>query len=181
MDNTVKYEGMTFEKTLKNDAETYFTVLQTRMFYNGEWVIINQTFYFRENPNKINLDKEIESPIRIKGRNTVYITLEEPLPACKDNFEALFDFSAFLNVYGLEVKGAVNNEDYANKSNHLFITCESNSTNNTVITIGPGNYTGYEKESDSCYRISYEKCNIREATEGFNLQLLKELYESKTN
>jgi hypothetical protein len=174
MSNSVSYAGLDFKKTLQNNVEVYATTVVIKTQANGQNLIKNMTFYFRNNPKGIRLDKSDEEDIHLLWRNLIYVSLAEPLPKCTDTFESLYDFSAFLTIYGVQVKGALSNESFV-KDGFPLINCQ-NSTNNTVIMIGAGNYTGYEKIQPNCYQITYRDCEISKATEGFSLRLLKQAF-----
>jgi hypothetical protein len=165
------YEGMEFDRILKSNVKTYTTSFTIKGFMNGTFYTDNRSFYFRNDPRTINLENAPES-ISIMGNKLVYVSLDEPLPYCKDNFIASYELGASLKVYGFDIKGAVINATKAQKD-YPEITC-ANSTLNTVILISPGNVTEIKQIDDNCYGLSYKDCEILKVTEGFSLILLKQ-------
>ena len=176
-DSHFTYQGMNFEKITKNNERVYSTGFVTKSMFNGTYYINNRTFYLRNNPKYLQLDKKIEGKVPIIANRDVYVSIEEPLPNCNDRVRSLFDLSASLVNYGLKIKGVVTNQSVLNQS-YSEITC-ANSTINTVIIIGQGNYTGYEQVKDNCYKITFKECkDMNRATEGFTLKLLERMADT---
>lgn len=170
------YQGMEFNRIIKNNEKVYATSFITKSMFNGIVYIDNRTFYLRNNPPYLNshLDKKIEGKLPIIADRQVYVSINEPLPNCKDRVRALFDISASLVNYGLNITGGVLNKTKS-QQNYTELTC-LNSTINTVIIISQGNYTGYTQIKDNCYEISFEECeDMSKATEGFTLKLLERM------
>ncbi len=171
------YQGMEFNRIVKNSENVYTTSFITRGLFNGTFYVDNRTFYLRNNPKYLNLDKEITEKLPIITNREVYISINEPLPNCDDRVRSIFDLSASLVNYGLNIRGAVVNKTQANQS-YTEITC-LNSAANTVIIITQGNYTGYREIKENCYEISFEECeDMNKATEGFTLKLLERMADT---
>jgi hypothetical protein len=177
MNSQFNYQGMEFKRVVKNNEIVYSTAFITKSMINGTFYINNRTFYLKNNPKYLWLDKKIEGKLPIITNREVYVSIDEPLENCNDRVRSLFDLSASLVNYGLQVKGAVVNQTKANQ-NYPEITC-LNSTSNTVIIITKGDYTGFQEIKPNCYEISFEKCDdMNKATEGFTLKLLERMADN---
>lgn len=174
MNSHFTYQGIEFTRVIKNEETVYSTTFTTGAKINGTFYIQNRTFYLRNNPKYLWLDKKIEGNTPVIAANEVYISIDEPITNCPDRVRSLFDLSASLVNYGLQVKGAVTNQTKANQ-NYTEITC-ANSTANTVVIITQGNYTGFQEIKTNCYEISFQECeDMSKATEGFTLKLLERM------
>jgi hypothetical protein len=179
LDKSFNYKGMEFHKETRSNVNVYATDFIIKSYAGATLYIDNRTFYFRNDPRNLNLEKFPEEGVKLLIKNKVYVSLDEPLPICKNNFIASYELGATLKIYGLDIEGAVLNASKS-KGYHPEITCE-NSTKNTVIIIGPDTFNGVEKIKENCYKLSYKKCDILKTTEGFSLKLLEQAVEEIQN
>ncbi len=172
--NKFVYINLDWQKTKLGELTFYSTRVP---LVDKSWKITG--FYsmnFRNNPKKLDSYVKTELSGGEVGFNTgevVYISLNPDMEACEDNIIALIPFAGFLKDFAnLNIKSAVNDEDYAALNDMIYATCE-NSRDNTVIYINSGEKTEIRKSSPTCYEITYSNCEITQVTEKFVLIILE--------
>lgn len=182
-----EYRGIDFKIDAEDPERTlYKTTFNINREINGSYTDVRTTFVFINDPRKLHgffekasyfLGLSPTENIDFIKENKTYVSYNDPLPNCNDSFAAAFGLGSFLVLYGMDVKGATANPA-EERENAPFIDCK-NSTNNTVIIVKNGKYTGFEKLSDNCYEISFRKCGILEAAEKFELAVLESDFGKK--
>ncbi len=167
-----EYADLEFEKIKTENIVTYKTILPA---VDSEGRLFGVEWIFRNDPRELD-DIIIEIPnktITFQKDKTTYLSLEKDAPACEDNILSVFTLLNFLDDFGgLDIQGAVSDKDYANETNHPYITCE-NSPRNTVILLKSGNQNLLNKTSENCYELQYKDCDINRVTEKFIYTILE--------
>jgi len=166
------YADLEFEKIKSEDIVTYKTILPA---VNSEGKLFGIEWVFRNDPRELD-DIIIEIPnktINFQKDKKTYLSLEKDAPSCEDNILSVFTLLNFLDDFGgLDIQGAVSDKDYANETNHPYITCE-NSPHNTVILLKSGNQNLLNRTSENCYELQYKDCDINRVTEKFIYTILE--------
>jgi len=171
--NKFNYLGLTFYKTKTGTVVLYSTsipVIDAKGNTIGDYKM-----NFRSDPRKlnyINTNSIADNEIRFVREKTIFIATSTEMKGCEDTYLAIANFANFLNGFArLNLKGAVSNKTYAKENNITYASCKDY-PDNTVISINSGNSTKIERNSETCYNIIYEGCDIIKATEKFNLMVI---------
>ena len=183
-----EYRGIDFNVNNESENRTlYETAFNINRKVNGSYTDVETTFIFGKDPRELySIWEKISyflglSPsenITFIKDSRVYISYKQQTSSCIDAFPAAYGLTQFLKQrYDLSIKGATTDISAVSK-NVPFADC-GNSTNNTVIIVGEGKYTGFRKLSENCYEISFKKCEIQKATEKFQLAVLEQDFVKK--
>jgi hypothetical protein len=163
----IDYNGLTFVKEKLGELEVYH---YTYYFHNTQGVLIKYNLYLRTDPRKLNVP--VEAEVYLPKKNEVYISLNatESLYKCENSNLAVSSLAAFLTNNDYKVKGATPDENLAKETNISYITCK-NRPSASVILVQEGNMTSIIKK-DNCYIIDVANCEILEAIEKFETQMI---------
>jgi hypothetical protein len=162
--NTVKYNGMTFQKVKVGELVFYY---YNYMFKDMEGQQYRYNLYLRTNPkeNNVSLSGEIILP----GDADIYLSVNSTgLNLCEDGNLALGSLSNFLSSNLLSIKAAKPDFNEAKETNFTFANCKSK-PGNVVILVQEGNETKITKEGN-CHIIDVANCEIMKAVEKFEVQ-----------
>ncbi|MBI5803672.1 hypothetical protein HY450_00345 [Candidatus Pacearchaeota archaeon] len=169
--NTFEYEGLSFTKEQLGEIPLY------RYYYYINDPITGQA---TGEPHQINLYLRVdprENIVPIEGEilfqrgKTSYISINSTgLEQCKYSQVAISSLTSFLTANGVQVKGAVPDEEKAQTGNFTYAIC-GNPVGDVVLLIESGDETKITKE-DTCYRIEVANCDIISAIEKFQVQSL---------
>lgn len=175
--HTVKYEGLTFTKTMFGEIPLYQYIYRTDNYargINGNVIKSGErdvTILLRNNPetNTVPAQGEINYPPRDRP---VYITLASEGLFCDYSSVALAGLSSFLsqNSYTLQVGSS--NESDAKANNMTYVTCE-NHPNNMVISLQGGEESSISVEGN-CHTLTVANCEVLQVTEKFIVQSIIE-------
>ncbi len=176
--NKFSYKGLEFQKTQLGDLYFYstrFPVVSATGQVTGNYAV-----NLRNDPRDldsipVNVTKNEIKFAKIGGRRygPAYISFNPSMDTCEDSSIAVFTLAGFLRDSGLNVKTAVNDQDYAKENDLEYRDCSSSSTD-TVIFIDDGDKTAINELGPNCYEIIFNECKILEGTERFMLIILEE-------
>jgi len=174
--NEFVYLKLDFQKTKLGEIFFYSTKVPIA---DGQGKVVDDyTMNFRNNPKKLEkievsyLKNDVDY-VYFRKDAIVYISLNPEMEVCEDNVIALLPFAGFLRDFAMQnVSSAVSDEDYANSTGILYVTCE-NSPDNTVIYVNSGDKTEIKKTAKNCYELTYADCEITKVTERFTLLVLE--------
>jgi len=162
--NTVKYNGMTFQKVKVGELVFYY---YDYSFKDMEGQQYHYNLYLRNNPkeNNVSLSGEIILP----GDMDIYLSVNSSgLNMCEDSNIALGTLSNFLTSNLLTIKAAKPDFLEAKQTNFTFANCKSE-PGNVVILVQEGNETRISKEGN-CHIIDVANCEVMKAVEKFEVQ-----------
>jgi len=164
--NTVKYNGLTFQKVKVGDLVFYY---YNYMFQDATGQQYRYNMYLRTNPkdNSVPLSGEIILP----GDNYIYLSINSTgLNTCEESNLAMGSLSSFLTSNLLSIKAAKPDFLEAKQSNFTFADCKSH-PGNIVILVQAGNETKIEKQ-DNCHVMTIANCELMKAVEKFEVQTI---------
>jgi hypothetical protein len=171
-----RYSKLEFQKTITGDVIFYQTKIP---IVDGKDITGSYSMQLRNDPRELEeipADEKIsEEGIKFIKSKTVYISIDPNMNKCDDNSVALFTLGSFLKDFGLGVKSAFTDEEFATEQ-FPYINCE-HSKGNTVIKVTSGDETKIEKEFGNCYVITFKDCEIQKSVERFVLLILDDYME----
>lgn len=167
--NKFEYQGITFTKEKFGEIPVYHYYY----FYEHNDGQYKYNLYLQRDPRNNfvpitgnAISQEIIFPIS----EQVYISIApEGLVGCEYGSTGIATLSSFLTDNQIKVKGASSDKEQAEANNLKYITCDTN-PNDIVIMMRGGKETRIIKESNSCYIIEINNCQVMEAVEKFELQ-----------
>ncbi|MDP4039896.1 MAG: hypothetical protein Q8P57_04950 [Candidatus Pacearchaeota archaeon] len=174
--NNFEYNGVKFtEEKLGN-----IPIFHHFYFLKGlDGKLIKYNFYLRNDPRE--LDK---IPIEGEGtafdrKSAVFISVDpKGIDQCKQGPLAIASLSSFLSDNQLSVLGGNLNFWDAGYKRQEWVTCE-NRPGNIVIEISEGNETRIDLNG-KCYKIQVSSCQILEAVERLELQIVVDATQANT-
>lgn len=177
--NAFDYYGLEFHKTKLGDLTFYstrFPVVLTGKVV-GEYAV-----NLRNDPRDLNSipvnvsNNTVDFVIDGKKYGDVFITLNPEMQLCEDTTIALAGLSLFLGDSGLKVKSAFSDEKFAKMKNHTYRWCDTDHFD-TVIYVNDGLETSIKEIDPYCYQITFKDCEILQAVEKFELEILQDYSE----
>jgi hypothetical protein len=171
--NTFVYDGLKITKSTQGSVTFYST--NVPVYGSFGQLLANLTVDFQTNPKNFK-NIPFSSSKMILERKTVYISFGD-LRICEDNGIAAGGLGLFLSqkgfaMMGIKIKGALSNESSALAKNMTYADCQTN-PNDVVVLIRNGNETKIEQTTPNCYQIESKNCEILNATEKFEFEILK--------
>lgn len=171
--NTFTYDGLKITKSNQGSVTFYST--DVPIYGSFGQLLANLSVDFQTNPKNFkNIAFEV-SKIALE-RKTVYISFGD-LRICEDNGIAAGGLGLFLSqkgfaMMGIKIKGALSNESSAIAKNITYADCQTN-PDDAVVLIRNGNETKIVQTTPNCYEIESKNCEILNATEKFEFEVLK--------
>ena len=167
--NTFEYDSLTFTREKFGDIPVYHYYY----FYEYDDKQYKYNLYLRNDPRSNTIpitgnviDRGIEFPLSAQ----VYISIApEGLVGCEYGSSGIATLSSFLADNQIKVKGAASDKEQAELNGLRYVTCETNQ-DDIVIMMQGGEETKIIQESDSCYIIEINNCEVLEAVEKFQVQ-----------
>lgn len=173
------YMGVEFSKAREGKIDFYTAKLPA---INTAGEVTNYAKVdFRTNPKSLgSIPVDFKTDIIFVKDKTVYVSVSENLSGCSGySGVALINLGRFVTLFGLDVKGAVDDKSYRNNNVTPYVNCNTNPSN-TVILVKNGEQTKIEQTGTNCYEISFANCEVLSAVERFELQVMSE-YVSRIN
>ncbi|MEI6849728.1 MAG: hypothetical protein WCK29_01690 [archaeon] len=162
--NTVKYDGLKFQKVKYGQLDVYYYPYQFN--YSGKSYGYN--LYLRNDPSKSNVgvNGTIEYPVM---GSKVYMSFDFiNFANCDNSVREVTTLSLFLqgNLYSTNLSSP--NITYAKQNNLTFANCTS--TKNMVVLLQSGNETRIDRYNN-CYVLSAANCtDMLNVVEKFEVQ-----------
>lgn len=178
---SIEYEGLTFTKEKFGDIPLfkYYFYANPTSSITGQ--VIGQprlvTVFLRNDPrqNEVPVEGEIEFPRKVmyaESEDPIYLAINSTgLTECEDTTIALAGLASFLSQSGMQIEGAVVDEEEALEGNVPYVTCESR-PDDAVIIFQAGSETKIVNEDENCHTITVANCEALDATEKFIVQSL---------
>ena len=172
--NNFFYNGVPFNKTIENNV-VFYTVKVPFMDDKGRPAVI-RSIDFRSDPRKLtNIEFEKTGNIHLFTSNKSITVTYGDLKICPENAVAAANLGLFFNKVGINTKVGLMNKTAANESRLDYVTC-GNKPTMTVIEVMNGDKTMIKQTAANCYQIISDGCDIVEAVEKFQLQVLEEYF-----
>lgn len=173
--NNFTLHGVQFNKHNENSVVFYTAKVPIS---DSKGTIVDYTSVdFRNDPRKLKNIPIQTSGIRFVRGKTVYLAYGD-IKICENNGLAAVNINRFLNQFGITNRtGALSNLTYAKETNITYADCNTN-PDNTVFLITNGDKTQINQTSNNCYKVISKDCEILQATERLQLEILNEYVDS---
>jgi hypothetical protein len=162
------YNGIRFQKANVKGLMLYYGKVQMK----GLAGTVNYNLFLRNDPR---IAGEIPANgMYVKFSKALYISFEPKISQCYGSNIAAYELASFLNALGIKVTGATTSHEVAIDEGVPERTC-ADATNTTIILLQTANQTFIEQRGD-CYIINIANCNTVQASEGFMLSAIKDLW-----
>lgn len=173
--STVEYEGITFTKEKFGDIPVfhYYYYITPELKYN---------LYLRNNPKKNAIPitgNAVDTGIEFFRNDIIYLSVNpEGLTECEYGRVGIGTLASFLADNQFTVKGAAPNKILAEEANAVYATCSTN-PRDPVIMLQAADKTEIIRDSRNCYKINIANCEILEAIEKFEVQMILDAKERR--
>jgi hypothetical protein len=179
--SSAKYNYLGVEFTKAREGKIDFYTAKVPTLDNAANIVGYANVDFRSNPKSLgDIPVDFKTPITFIKSKTVYVSVPENLSNCNGySGVALINFGRFLALFGLDVRGAVDDKNYTGNKETPYVNCKTN-RNNTVIMVRDGEKTQIVQTGNNCYEISFANCEALRSIERFELQMISEYMEKVT-
>ncbi|MDP2925601.1 MAG: hypothetical protein Q8N99_04475 [Nanoarchaeota archaeon] len=178
--NEFTFINLDFQKTKLGNTMFYSTKIPITNVKPTTGSVIKQRditalygINFRNDPRYLDVKTNVTSEeLKFVKIGTTYFSFNPDMQNCPDNGVAMINLASFLKDFArINIKSAVSKEE-ASTTTYPYVTCK-NRPQNTVIMITSGNETKIEKDSENCYILTYNNCEVTQVTEKFEILLLE--------
>jgi hypothetical protein len=167
--NKFTYQGIGFERHYVGQIELY--TAQVPLKDSLGQITGYMAIDFRNDPRELRgISVDTPGGIGFVKDKLTYVSYGD-LKQCGNNTLAAANLGIFLSDAGIDKKGALDNESYANNTYIPYVNCQTH-PDNTVILVKSGNETRIEQTAKNCYELISKDCEIIRATEKFELAVL---------
>ncbi len=178
---TFEYQGLTFTKEKFGEIPVFRHSFYTDNLASITGAVTDEdkdrgyfSLVLRGDPRENNVP--IDGEIRLSAIKGAYISVNGTgLTQCEYSAPGISSLTSFLVGNGLNVKGAVPDEEEAREAGVLAVNCE-NTPNSDVILIKAGSETRITIK-ENCYEVTISNCEVLPAVEKFMVQTILDARE----
>jgi hypothetical protein len=179
--NSFEYQNLTFNKEKFGEIPLYHYYY----FYNFEGQQYKYNLYLRNDPRKNFVPltgSAINNVFDFQLGEFIYISLdpEESIVGCEYSSVGIASLSSFFIDNQLKVRSASTNKSVAEDFNIQYANCDTHHDRN-VIVVKSGSETKVIRETPLCTIIEVSDCQVLEAVEKFQIEVLLDAREKGFN